>query len=98
MRPGDSALKISRIIRRSSASAQKGITSVEGTVIMTRRFLACAALLLACLVTLAPLPAAAPPAESAFGATQLWAIHLDVTAKEYDAIQPSGGFGFGPPQ
>src|SRR5262249_13836371 len=34
----------------------------------------------------------------AFGATQLWAIHLDVTAKEYDAIQPSGGFGFGPPQ
>src|SRR5262249_50805254 len=41
---------------------------------------------------------AAPPSESAFGPTKLLKIHLDVTAKEYDAIQPAGGFGFGPPQ
>src|SRR5262245_61650898 len=63
---------------------------------MIRRVLASAVLLVACTV-LCPVPAAGPPVDSAFGLTRLWSIHLDVTAKEYEAIQPAGGFGFGPP-
>src|SRR5262249_55291445 len=65
-----------------------------------RRILAAGALLLACLVagTAVHSPAAAPPPESAFGAARLLSIHLDVTAEEYEAIQPAAGFGFGPPQ
>ena len=66
---------------------------------MIRRILAGAALLLACLFCAPlPTPAAAPPSETAFGLTRVWAVHLDVSAKEYAALPPTGGFGFGPPQ
>jgi putative membrane-bound dehydrogenase-like protein len=31
-----------------------------------------------------------------FGATKVWAVHLEIPAREYDAMQPAGG-GFGGP-
>jgi putative membrane-bound dehydrogenase-like protein len=35
------------------------------------------------------------PGKDVFGQTKLWAIHLDIPAKEYEAMQPAvGGFGF----
>lgn len=35
------------------------------------------------------------PAEAVFGPTRVWAVHLEVSAKEYEAMQPAaGGFGF----
>jgi putative membrane-bound dehydrogenase-like protein len=40
-------------------------------------------------------------ARDAFGTTKVWAVHLEIPAKEYEAMQPApGGFGFpgGPPQ
>jgi putative membrane-bound dehydrogenase-like protein len=45
-----------------------------------------------------PKPAAnADEANNAFGQTKVWAIHLEIPAKEYDAMQPAFGGGFGPP-
>jgi hypothetical protein len=36
--------------------------------------------------------------ETVFGPTKMWELHLELTAKEYDAMQPpAGGFGFGGP-
>lgn len=32
-----------------------------------------------------------------FGQAQIWAFHLELSAKEYDAMQPAGGGGFGFP-
>lgn len=34
---------------------------------------------------------------SIFGQTKVWAIHLEVSVKEYDAMQPPFAGGFGPP-
>jgi putative membrane-bound dehydrogenase-like protein len=71
---------------------------------MTRRLLAasvaaCALPVLACLlvdVPPRPLPAAAPAVDgAAFGLNRVWAVHLQVSATEYDALQPPPGFGFG---
>ena len=78
---------------------------------MIRRFLArvpvpiCGFLLAALLGGAQPVrPAAAedpkPEAKNAFGLTKVWTIHLDLSAKEFDALAPAlGGFGFpgGPP-
>ncbi len=36
-------------------------------------------------------------AKTAFGPTKVWAIHLEIPAKEFDAMQPAFGGGFGPP-
>jgi putative membrane-bound dehydrogenase-like protein len=74
---------------------------------MSRRLLAGAAavgggvLIAACILTGAP-TATAPAAEDApggdvFGPARVWAIHLEVSAKEYEAMQPAGGFAFGGP-
>src|SRR5262249_31927232 len=61
---------------------------------------ACGLLIVACLLVNTPprpVPAAAPAlADSAvFGLDRVWALHLQVSAKEYEAIQPPAGFGFG---
>jgi len=78
---------------------------------MSRRFFAgataltCAALILACILlglraTKAPAadgkePAKGAPGKDVFGQTKLWAVHLEIPAKEYEAMQPpAGGFGF----
>jgi spore coat protein H len=44
-------------------------------------------------------PAAKPPATEVFGLTKVWQFHITMTAKEYEAMQPpaGGGFGFGFP-
>src|SRR5271166_3577642 len=35
------------------------------------------------------------PANDVFGPAKVWSIHLNISAKEYQALQPSGGgFGF----
>ena len=40
-----------------------------------------------------------PSPEEVFGLSRVWAVHLDITTAEYQALQPTGGFGFGrPPQ
>ncbi len=36
-------------------------------------------------------------AKNAFGQTKVWAIHLEIPAEEFDAMQPAFGGGFGPP-
>src|SRR5262245_49128327 len=37
-------------------------------------------------------------AKDVFGPTKVWTLHLEIPAREYDALQPSGGgFGFGGP-
>ena len=36
-------------------------------------------------------------ANDAFGMTKIWSIQLEIPAKEYDAMQPAFGGGFGPP-
>src|SRR5256885_10140885 len=36
------------------------------------------------------------PGKDVFGATKVWAIHLEIPAKEYEAMQPPAA-GFGPP-
>jgi putative membrane-bound dehydrogenase-like protein len=67
---------------------------------MSRRFLAGATLLTCVLIGLgvATGPAAdrkETPARDVFGTTKLWAIHLEISAREYEAMQPpTGGFGF----
>src|SRR5262245_32333599 len=33
-------------------------------------------------------------ARETFGLAKVWAIHLDIPAKEYEALTPTGGFGF----
>ena len=65
----------------------------------------CTALLTALLVAAlprAPLPAPQPNAPAGkewFAPTKVWAVHLEIPAKEYEAMAPvfGGGFG-GPPQ
>ncbi|HKB39142.1 MAG TPA: hypothetical protein VKD72_22070, partial [Gemmataceae bacterium] len=53
-------------------------------------------LILACLLA-GPegvkLPAA-DDAKSLFGPDKVWSLHLDVPAREYEAMQPAGGFAF----
>jgi putative membrane-bound dehydrogenase-like protein len=67
---------------------------------MSRRLLAGAAVLVGALIGLgvATSPAADrkdAPAEDVFGTTKVWAMHLEISAKEYEAMQPpAGGFGF----
>src|SRR5436305_14358910 len=36
------------------------------------------------------------PGKDIFGATKVWAIHLEIPVKEYEAMQPPAA-GFGPP-
>src|SRR5262249_1669366 len=37
-------------------------------------------------------------AKDVFGPTKVWTLHLEIPAREYEALQPSGGgFGFGGP-
>jgi hypothetical protein len=77
---------------------------------MSRRFLSgaiallCGALLCCILVTLpaTPVPAAddkepaakETPGKDFFGMTKVWAIHLEMPVKEYEAMQPPArGFG-----
>jgi len=63
------------------------------------------AILAGTVLSLSPgVPAADPPAgkdeSGTFGLTKVWVIYLELSAKEYDAMQPPpGGFGFagGPP-
>jgi hypothetical protein len=69
---------------------------------MSRRFLAranalaCGAFLLCCVLFGPWTPSV--PAESGkdvFGTTKVWAVHLEIPVKEYEAMQPpAGGFGF----
>src|SRR5438128_11393918 len=66
---------------------------------MSRRFLAGAAALACALIGLgvATGPAAdrkEAPGKDVFGTTRVGAIHLEIPAKEYEAMQPpAGGFG-----
>ncbi|HEX5273568.1 MAG TPA: CotH kinase family protein, partial [Gemmataceae bacterium] len=64
---------------------------------MSRRFLAGAGVL-AFALTIGLGVAADPkeaPAKDIFGTTKLWSIHLDIPAREYEAMQPpAAGFGF----
>jgi spore coat protein H len=39
----------------------------------------------------------ADEAKNSFGQTKVWTIHLEIPAKEFDAMQPALGGGFGPP-
>src|SRR5262245_60504949 len=71
---------------------------------MTRRILAASVsavglLIVAWSLANALLLPAAPAADDkdVFGLTKLWAIHIDIPAKEYEALQPPAGFGFGFP-
>jgi putative membrane-bound dehydrogenase-like protein len=74
---------------------------------MNRRFLAWAAALFCCVSLLAIVlvgsdgqePAAKEkPGQDAFGLTKVWSVHLDIPAKEYEAMQPPLAFGpKGPP-
>src|SRR5579864_3652609 len=46
-------------------------------------------------------PAKEAPAKEVFGTTKVWKLHLEIPAREYEALQPrQGGFGFpgGPPK
>jgi putative membrane-bound dehydrogenase-like protein len=74
---------------------------------MSRQFLsratalACVASLLACVLLGpggVPSPAADgkdAPGKDLFGMTRVWAVHLEIPAKEYEAMQPAAvGFGF----
>jgi putative membrane-bound dehydrogenase-like protein len=69
---------------------------------MSRRFLAGAAVLACALIALgmAMGPAAdrkQAPGQDVFGTAKVWAIHLEIPAKEYEAMQPPAGGGFGFP-
>lgn len=77
---------------------------------MPFRPLLASALPAALLAALAGVPAASaqepkqpktakPPAAEVFGLTKVWPIHITIDAKEYEAMQPAagGGFGFPPP-
>src|SRR4051794_7079917 len=61
---------------------------------MNRRFVAVMA---SCVLALAPVAAAdsKPAKESAgsdvFGLTKVWKLHLEIPAKDYETMQPSGG-------
>src|ERR1700677_4314372 len=39
-----------------------------------------------------------PAAKDVFGESKVWALHLEISAKEYEAMQPPAGGGFGPPK
>jgi putative membrane-bound dehydrogenase-like protein len=72
---------------------------------MSRRLLAgmmalfCAGLLLYCTPVLfraaedKQRAAKDAPGKDVFGATKVWAIHIEMTAKEYEAMQPAARFG-----
>lgn len=71
---------------------------------MIRRLLAgaitgCGLVVLACLLMDAHAQTTASGAsdKEVFGLSKLWNVHLDVSAKEYQAIEPAPGFGFGFP-
>src|SRR5277367_5952309 len=63
---------------------------------MSRRFLVGAGALACALIGLGMDSRAADkeaPGKDVFGTTKVWAIHLEIPAKEYDAMQPATGFG-----
>ncbi|HEV3440410.1 MAG TPA: PVC-type heme-binding CxxCH protein, partial [Gemmata sp.] len=80
---------------------------------MSRRFLArtvavvCGFMPIVLLLSSQPVRSALPEdpkpaqknteARDTFGSTKVWSIHLEISAKEYDAMQPAFGGGFGPP-
>src|SRR5438093_1616489 len=39
-----------------------------------------------------------PAGDGPFGLTKVWNLHLEIPAKEYEAMQPAGGKGLGPGQ
>src|SRR4051794_38721261 len=53
---------------------------------------------LACAALVVSSAAAQEPADDVFDFTRVWQIHLDLTAKDYQQLQPAGGmrFPFGP--
>src|SRR5947209_16626316 len=68
---------------------------------MSRRFLAAAAALACALIGLGVATSLAAdrkeaPGKDVFGTTKVWAMHLEITAREYEAMQPPAG-GFGAP-
>jgi putative membrane-bound dehydrogenase-like protein len=78
---------------------------MSGRLLAGAAGVACGVLTLAC--TLAGLPARRVPAAGlekpggqegtdVFGPTRVWAVHLEIPAREYEAMQPPGG-GFGLP-
>src|SRR5262249_4964285 len=84
----------------------QGDSAMTGQVLARAIAVACGLTILAGVVVSLPsgVPAADPPTgkdgSRAFGLTKVWAIHIELSAKEYDAMQPPpGGFGFqgGPP-
>jgi putative membrane-bound dehydrogenase-like protein len=61
---------------------------------MSRRFLAVASALACAMLGLAAADEKKAPGQDAFGPGKVWALHLDIPAKEYEAMQPpAGGFG-----
>ncbi len=67
---------------------------------MSRRFLAREAVLVCTAFLLFGLGTTSTPAESdkdLFGMTRVWSIHLEISAKEYAAMQPPAPAGFGFP-
>src|SRR6266480_6708195 len=67
---------------------------------MSRRYLSGAALACAASVlfglrlTTCPADGKEASAKDVFGTTKVWAFHLEIPAKEYEAMQPpAGGFG-----
>ncbi|MBA4066395.1 MAG: hypothetical protein C0501_22310 [Isosphaera sp.] len=44
-----------------------------------------------------PKPRPADPATELFGTTKVWVVHLDIPAKEFEAMPPPPAAGFGPP-
>jgi spore coat protein CotH len=66
---------------------------------MRRRVLAGIALLfLACVLTSPQVTGDDEKSAGPFGLARVWAVHLDIPAAEYQAMQPAGGMGFfGPP-
>src|SRR5262245_59636154 len=63
---------------------------------MIGRSLAVAAALAGAVLILLFVPAAEPepPGKDVFGLTRVWAVHLDIPTREYQALQPAGGLGF----
>src|SRR5438128_1445751 len=99
-----------RCVREPRASLTIGGTSTpKKGITMRRRFLAATAAVLGGILVLgllagprlAPAPAAGgkDSNKEVFGLTKLWTFHLEIAAKEYEAMQPPAGKGFGaPPQ
>jgi spore coat protein H len=64
-----------------------------------RRLLPAAVALMLTVVATRPAPAKDPGAPGAgpFDPAKVWPVHITLSAEEFAAIQPRGGFGFGPP-